>query len=169
MFSNPRVTLAPSFRYDAIASYGQAAQAKEPRLGGTGPNGAPADWHQRRTSSIRISFTGREAPGRAGERSTLEQNRSGLAVTIQLGAKRLLDLFAQGLRRSALTDSSRICARLTPRGTWRASPCAKICGAIAALPTEWLRLRAFATLNMYFCRDISAPHRFECERAICRR
>jgi hypothetical protein len=38
-----------------------------------------------------------------------------LAVTIQLGAKRLLDLFAQGLRRSALTDSSRICARLTPR------------------------------------------------------
>ena len=37
------------------------------------------------------------------------------AVTMQLDRSCLLDLFAQGLRRSALTDPWRICSRLTPR------------------------------------------------------
>jgi hypothetical protein len=36
-------------------------------------------------------------------------------VTTQLNQSRLLDLFAQQHRRSALTDFFRICARLTPR------------------------------------------------------
>ena len=40
---------------------------------------------------------------------------TGLAVTLQLARSCLLDLFVQGLRRSALTDPWRICSRLTPR------------------------------------------------------
>ncbi len=35
------------------------------------------------------------------------------AVTMQLNRERLLDLFAQGIRRSALTDHWRVCSRIT--------------------------------------------------------
>ena len=48
--------------------------------------------------------------------SLLNRTRwKGVAVTRQLARWCWLDLFAQGLRRSALTDPGRICARLTPR------------------------------------------------------
>ena len=38
-----------------------------------------------------------------------------MAVTMPLGQARLLDLLAQELCRSPLTDRSQICSRLTPR------------------------------------------------------
>ena len=49
-----------------------------------------------------------------GLRMHESQGPTDLAVTIQLGRSCLLDLFAQGFRRSALTDHWRICSRLTP-------------------------------------------------------
>ena len=57
-----------------------------------------------------------------------------LAVTMQSDRARLLDLFAQELRRSALTD------RLKDMLALHFSSCAKICCAIAFLPTALLRL-----------------------------
>jgi hypothetical protein len=58
-----------------------------------------------------------------------------LAVTMQLNQSRLLDLFAQELRRSALTDF------LSNMRALHSLFCAKIYFAAASLSNAWSRLR----------------------------
>ena len=67
----------------------------------------------------------------------MSKNASDSAVTMQSDRSRLLDLFPRELRRSALADHRRICSRV------HSSSRAKICCAIAFLPTALLRLDCF--------------------------
>src|SRR2546423_12973680 len=85
-----------------------------------------------------------------------EKNVHFLAVTIQLARSCLLDLFAQGLRRSALTDPWRICARLPPRLAQKSAsqslPSQLNCYGLAASDgLDWHRLGSVAWLEKGFC------------------